>query len=144
VAILDHDPGGHLPEAVRRAGDEDACHSAILAEAGGRDPTRMAVFGNSRHTAAAVVGFFGPTTRNFAMSHPTGVPTGVLPREISRLIVRYRTYSNEATSASSRSDWPSVALWTSGRNKACPNASSDQGGVGFPVLPSRHLPYVVR
>jgi hypothetical protein len=26
VAIADHEPGGHLAEAVGRAGDEDACH----------------------------------------------------------------------------------------------------------------------
>src|SRR6266571_4504890 len=32
----------------------DACHPAILAETGDRDPPRMAVFGDSRHTAAFV------------------------------------------------------------------------------------------
>src|SRR5260221_14260104 len=47
----------------------DACHPAILAETGDRDPARMAVFGNRRHTAAAVVAFLWPNYENFAMPH---------------------------------------------------------------------------
>jgi hypothetical protein len=26
MAIADHEPGGHLPEAICGAGNEDACH----------------------------------------------------------------------------------------------------------------------